>query len=40
MIENTLNQLHAEVKQNPLQAVNLREIFKVELFRLALKQVG
>ncbi|XXG48382.1 hypothetical protein AAC387_Pa02g2851 [Persea americana] len=38
MIENTLSQLHAEVKHNPLEAVNLREIFKAELFRLALKQ--
>ncbi|XP_077225415.1 ent-kaurene oxidase-like [Tasmannia lanceolata] len=38
MIENTTNCLHTNVRENPLHPVNLREIFKKELFRLALKQ--
>ncbi|XP_077212339.1 ent-kaurene oxidase 2-like isoform X1 [Tasmannia lanceolata] len=38
MIENTTKCLHANVKEHPLLPVNLREIFKKELFRLALKQ--
>ncbi|XP_077225234.1 ent-kaurene oxidase-like [Tasmannia lanceolata] len=38
MIENITNCLHTNVKADPLHPVNLREIFKMELFRLALKQ--
>ncbi|XP_058073925.1 ent-kaurene oxidase, chloroplastic isoform X2 [Magnolia sinica] len=38
MIENVSNRLHAEVKDNPLRTVNLREMFQTELFRVALKQ--
>ncbi|KAJ0971363.1 hypothetical protein J5N97_019322 [Dioscorea zingiberensis] len=38
MVENTLNKLFVEIKEDPNRAVNLREAFKAELFRLALKQ--
>ncbi|KAL3518636.1 hypothetical protein ACH5RR_021225 [Cinchona calisaya] len=39
LVENTSNQLHASLSENPLQAVNLRKIFLFELFSLALKEV-
>ncbi|KAA8537692.1 hypothetical protein F0562_027318 [Nyssa sinensis] len=38
LVENTLQHIHAHVKNCPLQAVNLRHIFESELFGLALKQ--
>ncbi|KAF3793320.1 Ent-kaurene oxidase [Nymphaea thermarum] len=38
MIENMIKSLHDEVRANPGGAVNLRAIFKNELFSLALKQ--
>ncbi|XP_031487164.1 ent-kaurene oxidase, chloroplastic [Nymphaea colorata] len=38
MIENMIKSLHGEVRANPGGAVNLRAIFKNELFSLALKQ--
>ncbi|XP_008793238.1 ent-kaurene oxidase 2-like [Phoenix dactylifera] len=38
MINNIVNMLHLEIKDNPQSAVELREPFKIELFRLALKQ--
>uniref|UniRef100_A0A5B6ZUZ9 ent-kaurene monooxygenase n=1 Tax=Davidia involucrata TaxID=16924 RepID=A0A5B6ZUZ9_DAVIN len=38
LIENTSKYLHSRVKNCPLQAVTLREIFESELFGLALKQ--
>lgn len=38
MMENVSKHLHSYVKNNPLKAVNFREIFKFELFGLALKQ--
>ncbi|XP_039121124.1 ent-kaurene oxidase 2 isoform X1 [Dioscorea cayenensis subsp. rotundata] len=38
MVENTLNTLFAEIKEDPNRAVNLREAFKPELFRVAIKQ--
>ncbi|KAL3505228.1 hypothetical protein ACH5RR_035069 [Cinchona calisaya] len=38
LIENTYNQLHGSLNKNPLQAVNLREVFQSELFSLSLKQ--
>lgn len=40
MMENVSKHLHSYVKNNPLKAVNFREIFKFELFGLALKQVN
>lgn len=40
LIENTCNQLCVSLSNNPLQAVNLRNIFQSELFSLALKQVS
>lgn len=40
MVENTLNTLFAEIKEDPNRAVNLREAFKPELFRVAIKQVS
>ncbi|GLT57913.1 hypothetical protein SLA2020_308500 [Shorea laevis] len=38
MIENICGQFHACVESDPLKAVNFREIFEAELFRLSLKQ--
>ncbi|KAG1335402.1 ent-kaurene oxidase 2 [Cocos nucifera] len=38
MINNIVNILHSEIKDNPQSAVNLREPFKAELFRLALTE--
>lgn len=38
LIENTSNQLYALLKNCPLEAVNLKEIFESELFGLAMKQ--
>ncbi|KAK1312422.1 hypothetical protein QJS10_CPA07g00287 [Acorus calamus] len=38
MIENVVNSLHDEIKENPGQTINLRAIFQSELFCLALKQ--
>ncbi|XP_068652013.1 ent-kaurene oxidase 2-like [Aristolochia californica] len=38
MIDSMLSQLHAYIKENALQAVNLRVVFKRELFKLALRQ--
>ncbi|KAK4490353.1 hypothetical protein RD792_001029, partial [Penstemon davidsonii] len=39
MMENISRQLQACLKEDPLQAVNLRKIFQSELFGLALKEV-
>lgn len=39
MGENILTWFHAHVKDFPDKAVNFREIFESELFRIALKQV-
>lgn len=38
MVENIVNHFHTELKDDPIQEVNLRETFQPELFRLALKQ--
>ncbi|OVA10524.1 Lipase [Macleaya cordata] len=38
MIENILRHLHTHTQENPLTPVNLRQIFKTEIFSLALKQ--
>ncbi|KAG9455666.1 hypothetical protein H6P81_000174 [Aristolochia fimbriata] len=38
MVDSVLDQLHVHIKENALQAVNLRALFKEELFKLALRQ--
>ncbi|KAI3893609.1 hypothetical protein MKW92_011604 [Papaver armeniacum] len=38
MIDNVVRRLHTHAKQNPLEPVNLREIFQDEIFGLAMKQ--
>lgn len=40
MRNNIVNILHLEIKDRPQSAVQLREPFKTELFRLALKEVS
>lgn len=40
LMENASEYLRARIKDEPLQAVNLRAGFQMELFRLALKEVG
>lgn len=40
MMDNIVNILHLEIKDNPQSAVELREPFKTEIFRLALKEVS
>ncbi|KAL1813108.1 hypothetical protein ACET3Z_023173 [Daucus carota] len=38
LIDNTSDQLHALFRNRPLEAVNYREIFQLEVFGLAIKQ--
>ncbi|KAG9455688.1 hypothetical protein H6P81_000196 [Aristolochia fimbriata] len=38
MIDSVLDQLHAHIKEDALEAVNLRGVFKEELFKLGLRQ--
>lgn len=40
MIENMIKRLHDHVKSHPLDAVDFRNIFQSELFRLSMKQVS
>ncbi|XP_027094349.1 ent-kaurene oxidase [Coffea arabica] len=39
LTENICNELHASLNENPLEAVNFRDIYLPELFRLGLKEV-
>ncbi|KAG9455665.1 hypothetical protein H6P81_000173 [Aristolochia fimbriata] len=40
MIDSVLDQLHAHIKEDALEAVNLRGVFKEELFKLGLRQIS
>lgn len=40
LIENTSKQLHALLKNRPLEPINFRELFESGLFGLAMKQVS
>lgn len=40
MVTNMIKNLETILKENPSGTVNFRELFKDELFRLALKEVG
>uniref|UniRef100_A0A1D1Z3H9 Ent-kaurene oxidase, chloroplastic n=1 Tax=Anthurium amnicola TaxID=1678845 RepID=A0A1D1Z3H9_9ARAE len=38
LMENVSKCLHSQIKDEPHRVINLREVFKMELFRLAMKQ--
>lgn len=40
MMSNMIENLETTIKENPSGTVNFRELFKDELFRLALKEVS
>lgn len=40
MVSNMIENLETTIKENPSGAVNFRDLFKDELFRLALKEVS